>query len=57
MYDIAYLGGHSVYYIKLGSGMVVQAFMANAERHVKRPTWEQPVYISWYDDSGVVLQS
>ncbi|MCY1440252.1 hypothetical protein D9M71_565190 [compost metagenome] len=57
MYDIAYLGGHSVYYIKLGSGMVVQAFMANAERHVKRPTWDQPVYISWYDDAGVVLQS
>lgn len=57
VYDIAYLGGHSVYYIKLASGTVVQAFMANSERHVKRPTWEQAVYISWYDDSGVVLQS
>ena len=57
VYDIAYLGGHSVYYIKLASGMIVQAFMANAERHVARPTWDQPVYISWYDDSGVVLQS
>ncbi|MGV8327664.1 hypothetical protein, partial [Pseudomonas aeruginosa] len=21
------------------------------------PTWDQSVYISWYDDSGVVLQS
>lgn len=31
--------------------------MANAERHVARPTWDQSVYISWYDDSGVVLQS
>ena len=57
VYDIAYLGGHSVYYIKLASGMIVQAFMANAERHVARPTWDQSVYISWYDDSGVVLQS
>ena len=57
VYDIAYLGGHSVYYIKLASGFIVQAFMANAERHVARPTWDQPVYISWYDDSGVVLQS
>jgi putrescine transport system ATP-binding protein len=57
VYDIAYLGGHSVYYIELASGLVVQAFMANSERHVKRPTWEQTVYVSWYDDSGVVLQS
>ncbi len=57
VHDIAYLGGHSVYYIKLASGFIVQAFMANAERHVARPTWDQPVYISWYDDSGVVLQS
>ncbi|GGK03576.1 ABC transporter ATP-binding protein [Pseudomonas matsuisoli] len=57
VYDIAYLGGHSVYYIKLASGFVVQAFMANAERHVKRPTWDQTVFVSWYDDSGVVLQS
>jgi putrescine transport system ATP-binding protein len=57
VHDIAYLGGHSVYYIKLTSGFIVQAFMANAERHVARPTWDQPVYISWYDDSGVVLQS
>ena len=57
VYDIAYLGGHSVYYIKLPSGLVVQAFLANSERHVERPTWEQPVYLSWFDDSGVVLHS
>ena len=55
--DIAYLGGHSVYHVALPSGMVVQAFMANSERHVKRPTWNDPVYVSWIDDSGVVLQS
>lgn len=57
VHDIAYLGGHSVYYIKLASGLVVQAFMANSERHVKRPTWDDPVYLYWEDDSGVVLQS
>ncbi|SEJ74945.1 putrescine transport system ATP-binding protein [Pseudomonas linyingensis] len=55
--DIAYLGGHSVYHVELPSGLVVQAFMANAERHVQRPTWGDPVYVSWIDDSGVVLQS
>jgi putrescine transport system ATP-binding protein len=55
--DIAYLGGHSVYHVALPSGLVVQAFMTNAERHVQRPTWDDPVYVSWIDDSGVVLQS
>ena len=57
VHDIAYLGGHSVYYIKLPSGGVLQAFMANTERHVKLPTWEEQVYVYWWDDSGVVLQA
>ncbi|MGB3596967.1 MAG: polyamine ABC transporter ATP-binding protein, partial [Pseudomonas neustonica] len=57
VHDIAYLGGHSVYYIKLDSGLIVQAFMANSERRLPRPTWEDEVYISWEDDSGVILHS
>lgn len=57
VHDIAYLGGHSVYYIKLPSGGILQAFMANAERHVKLPTWEEEVFVYWWDDSGVVLQA
>jgi len=56
VYDIAYLGGHSIYYIELPSGAYVQSFMANSERHVKRPTWDDQVYLYWEDDSGVVLQ-
>jgi len=55
--DVAYLGGHSMYYVELASGLVVQAFMANAERHGKRPTWGDQVYVSWFDDGGVVLQA
>ena len=55
VHDIAYLGGHSVYYIKLDSGKLVQAFFANSERRLPRPTWEDQVYISWDDDGGVVL--
>ncbi len=55
--DIAYLGGHSVYHVELPSGMVVQAFIANSERHAARPTWGDSVHVFWYDDSGVVLQS
>ena len=46
-----------MYYIKLPSGGVLQAFMANTERHVKLPTWEEQVYVYWWDDSGVVLQA
>ena len=57
VHDIAYLGGHSVYYIQLPGGGVLQAFMANAERHVKLPTWEEEVFVYWWDDSGVVLQA
>ena len=57
VHDIAYLGGHSVYYIKMPSGGMLQAFMANAERHVKLPTWEEEVFVYWWDDSGVVLQA
>ena len=57
VHDIAYLGGHSVYHIRLSSGQIVQAFIANAERRGKRPTWDDPVVVYWEDDSGVVLQS
>jgi ABC-type Fe3+ transport system permease subunit len=32
VHDIAYLGGHSVFYVELPSGKLVQSFVANAER-------------------------
>ncbi|MBL4611615.1 ABC transporter ATP-binding protein [Halopseudomonas sp.] len=57
IHDIAYLGGHSVFYIKLASGHIVQTFFANSERRLPRMTWEDQVYISWDDDSGVILHS
>lgn len=55
--DIAYLGGHSVYYVELPSGMKVQSTMANIIRSADNPTWEDEVYVSWEADSGVVLNS
>jgi putrescine transport system ATP-binding protein len=57
VHDIAYLGGHSVFYIKLPSGMIVQSFMANSERLGTRPTWDDEVFVYWEQDSGVVLRS
>ncbi len=57
VHDIAYLGAHSVYYIRLPSGMVVQSNMANVERSADNPTWDDIVYISWDTTSGVVLNN
>ncbi|WP_263081051.1 polyamine ABC transporter ATP-binding protein [Endozoicomonas sp. Mp262] len=57
VHDIAYLGAHSVYYIKLPSGMIIQSNMANIERSADNPTWDDEVYISWESTSGVVLNS
>jgi len=55
--DIAYLGGHSVFYVELPSGKIVQSFVANAERRGTRPTWNDQVFVWWEDDSGVALRS
>jgi len=57
VHDIAYLGGHSVFYVELPSGKIVQSFVANAERQGSRPTWNDEVYVWWENDSGVVLRS
>ena len=57
VHDIAYLGGHSVFYVELPCGKLVQSFVANAERQGQRPTWDDQVFVWWEDDSGVVLRS
>jgi len=57
VHDIAYLGGHSVFYVELPSGKIVQSFVANAERRGTRPTWGDEVFVWWEDDSGVALRS
>ncbi|AZQ11601.1 MULTISPECIES: polyamine ABC transporter ATP-binding protein [Shewanella] len=57
VHDIAYLGGLSVYYIKLEDGKIIQCSMTNTERRADHPTWEDEVYISWEATSGVVLRS
>jgi putrescine transport system ATP-binding protein len=57
VHDIAYLGGHSVFYVELPNGKIVQSFMANAERRGSRPSWGDTVYVWWEDDSGVVLRA
>ncbi|MDB4002329.1 polyamine ABC transporter ATP-binding protein [Oceanospirillaceae bacterium] len=53
--DIAYLGGHSVYYVKLASGKRVMTIGTNNDRHEQKVTWEDTVYLYWSITSAVVL--
>ena len=54
--DIAYLGSHSVYHVKLPSGLKLMAHFANSERWAsERFTWNDPVWLAWDDNAGVVL--
>jgi len=53
--DIAYLGGHSVYHVKLASGKRVMAISTNNDRHEQKVTWEDTVYLHWSNTSAVVL--
>jgi putrescine transport system ATP-binding protein len=56
--DIAYFGSHSVYHVRLAGGMRVMANLANARRWASdRFTWEDRVWLSWDEQSGVVLTS
>ena len=54
--DIAYLGNISTYHVELPGGQVIKAQTANTDRISRRDfTWEQPVWLSWTDTAGVVL--
>ena len=54
--DIAYFGSHSVYHVRLPSGQKVLANFANSQRWAsERFTWNDPVWLWWGDDAGVVL--
>jgi putrescine transport system ATP-binding protein len=56
VYDIAYLGDMTVYYVKLDDGQIVRASMLNAARIVDDPlTWSDRAWISFRPDAGVVL--
>ncbi|MTI13566.1 ABC transporter ATP-binding protein [Sansalvadorimonas verongulae] len=57
VYDIAYLGAHSVYYIQLSDGTIVQSNMANSVRTADHPTWDDKVFVTWEAASSVVLNS
>ena len=56
MSDIGYLGDVSVYQVRLDSGLVMKASVANMTRLIERPIgWDDRVWLSWAPDAGVVL--
>lgn len=56
--DIAYFGSHSVYHVRLPSGKKLMVNAINARRWASENfTWNDRVWLSWGDLSGVVLTS
>jgi putrescine transport system ATP-binding protein len=57
MWDIAYLGDMTVYFVKLPNGQTVRASMLNAQRAVENPLgYDEDVWISFDGDAGVLLK-
>ncbi|MGQ5523066.1 ABC transporter ATP-binding protein [Chitinimonas sp. PSY-7] len=58
VHDIAYLGSHSVYHVKLASGRVVMANVPTSHWGDAKPaTWGDEVVVKWSNNAGVVLTS
>jgi putrescine transport system ATP-binding protein len=56
--EIAYFGSHSVYHVRLTSGAKVLCNFVNMKRWASEDfTWNDAVWLSWGDNSGVVLTS
>ncbi|MGV8959423.1 MAG: ABC transporter ATP-binding protein [Stenotrophomonas sp.] len=56
--DIAYFGSHSVYHVRLLSGIKILSNFANMKRWDSDGiTWNDEVWVSWDDNDGVVLTS
>ncbi|HVJ37910.1 MAG TPA: polyamine ABC transporter ATP-binding protein [Stenotrophomonas sp.] len=56
--DIAYFGSHSVYHVRLPSGIKLMANFTNQQRWASEAlTWGDEVWVSWGENDGVVLTS
>ena len=54
--EIAYVGGLSIYHVKIKSGAIIRATLANVDRLTEdRITWNDDVYLSWQPGAAVVL--
>jgi putrescine transport system ATP-binding protein len=58
VWDIAYLGGVSIYKVRLDDGSVMKAAVANVSRLTDQPIgWDDLVWLSWPPAAAVVLSS
>ncbi|NYH20608.1 ABC transporter ATP-binding protein [Paraburkholderia bryophila] len=56
--NIAYMGGYSLYHVKLEAGKTVIANVTSlALTEIDTPTWGDEVYVRWSASAGVVLTS
>ena len=56
--DIAYFGSHSIFHVRLPSGLTLQSNFANQKRwDSEGMTWGDAVWVWWDDNDGVVLTS
>ncbi|WP_341315489.1 polyamine ABC transporter ATP-binding protein [Paraburkholderia sp. IMGN_8] len=56
--NIAYMGGYSLYHVKLEAGKTVIANVTSlALSEIDPPTWGDEVYVRWSASAGVVLTS
>ena len=54
--DIAYLGGVSIYHVRVSPGLLVEMTQANIHPRTEQAlTWGQEVAMEWSPASGVVL--
>jgi putrescine transport system ATP-binding protein len=54
--EVLYLGGQSIYKLRLPSGKSIRATKPNLSRHQEDAiSWDEPAWASWEDTAGVVL--
>jgi putrescine transport system ATP-binding protein len=54
--EIGYLGDISIYKVRLGSGFIMKAVLANLTRQIERPIgWHDRVWLDWRPDAAVML--
>ena len=54
--EIAYVGGLSVYLVKIPNGKIIRATLTNVDRRLEnRITWDDEVYLSWQPGAAEVL--
>ncbi len=54
--EVGYMGSLSIYRVRLATGKMISATQANTSRQdIAAITWDEEVWVSWGDTSGVVL--